>query len=385
MSDAIHPSPAGDPPGGRSGSLLGPLVSLAASIAIVAVANRLAGARATGTTADAASTPATASSGASLPREAHQPGRGRLADHPAEIPPRGWWDIARRVYDEIFEDRILAVAAGVAFYGLLALVPAIGAFVALYGLVADPATIGSHIAALAGVLPGGAIDIMHDQVRHLTAKGSTTLSVAFFTGLGISLWSSNAGMKAMFDALNVAYQEREKRNIVMLNLWSLGFTFATLVFLALAMSAIVVIPVLMNFFGLGSSTEWVMWAGRWPALFLLTLAALTILYRYGPSRRRAQWIWLSPGAVFGAAGWLAVSMLFSWYVANFGSYNETYGSLGAVIGFMTWMWLSSIIVLVGAEISAETEHQTARDTTEGPEKPLGRRGARMADSIGRAR
>ena len=382
MSDAIHPSSASGRPNGRPGAVLTPLVSLLASVAIVGIARQLGAATSTERKPNSAA--ARPASDPSLPREADQPGRGRLAEHPVEIPPRGWWDIARRVYDEIFEDRILAVAAGVAFYGLLALVPAIGAFVALYGLVADPATIGSHISALAGVLPGGAIDIMHDQVRHLTSKGSTTLSVAFFTGLGISLWSSNAGMKAMFDALNVAYQEREKRNIVMLNIWSLGFTFATLVFLGVAMSAIVVIPVLLNFFGLGSSTEWVMWAGRWPALFLLTLAALTILYRYGPSRRRAQWIWLSPGAVFGAVGWLAVSMLFSWYVANFGSYNETYGSLGAVIGFMTWIWISSTIVLLGGEINAELEHQTGRDTTTGAPLPMGHRRARMADTVGAA-
>ena len=358
---------------GRAPGALSPIASLLAGLAIVAVARPLG----FGSRAQAAKI------GEAQPPEATQLGRGRAADHPAAIPPRGWWDIARRVFDEIGEDRIVSVAGGVAFFWLLAVFPAVGAFVALYGLVADPATIGGHLSALSDMLPSGAIDIIGDQVRRITSKGEGALGIAFFTGLGISLWSANAGMKAVFDALNVAYGEQEKRNIVVLNLWSLCFTFGALVFLTLVMSTIVLIPVVLSFVGLGAATEWVMWVGRWPALLVLTVAALTILYRYGPSRKRARWVWLSPGAVFGALGWLALSMLFSWYVAHFGSYNETYGSLGAVIGFMTWMWLSAIVILVGAEISAETEHQTARDTTIGPPRPLGRRGARMADSIGR--
>jgi membrane protein len=381
MSDAAL-SPPENKGGGESRGL-SPITTLLSAVALAGLF------RALGSSSPAAPRPvrvrAPATAASPLPPEALQPGRGRTADIPTEIPPRGWWDIAMRVYDEIFEDRILAVAAGVAFYALLALFPAIGAFVALYGLIADTATIADHLKALSDILPSGAIEIIGAQVSRLLASPNTTLGVTFFTGLGISLWSANAGMKAMFDALNVAYQEAEKRNIVMLNIWSLGFTFAALVFIAIAMSAIVVIPVVLKFLWLGAATEWIMWVGRWPVLFLVTLAAITILYRYGPSRRRAQWIWLSPGAIFATVGWIIVSMLFSWYVASFGSYNEAYGSLGAVIGFMTWMWLSSIVVLVGAEISAETEHQTARDTTEGGPRPIGRRGARMADSVGRAR
>ena len=355
------------------------LASLLAGLAIVAVARPLR------IGASAASATRAAEGPDAVPPEARQVGRGRAADLPTEIPPRGWWDIARRVFDEVGEDRIVAVAGGVAFFWLLAVFPAVGAFVALYGLVADPATIGGHLSALGDILPGGATDIIGEQVRRITAKGDGALGIAFFSGLAISTWSANAGMKAVFDALNVAYGEQEKRNILVLNLWSLCFTIGALVFLAIAMSAIVLIPVVLNLVGLGAATEWVMWAGRWPALLVLTIAALTVLYRYGPSRRRARWLWLSPGAVVAAFGWLGLSMMFSWYVANFGSYNETYGSLGAVIGFMTWMWLSAIVVLVGAEVSAETEHQTARDTTDGPARPLGRRGARMADTIGGAR
>ncbi len=316
---------------------------------------------------------------------AREPGRGRQAAMPTEIPTRGWWDITLRVFDEIGRDRILAVAAGVTFYGLLALFPAVGAFVSLYGLVADPATINDHLATMSGFVPGGAVEIIGEQVKRITSKGDTALGFAFFSGLAISLWSANAGIKAVFDALNVAYEEDEKRNFFWLNVWSLAFTLATILFLALALGAVLVIPLVLKFVGLGAVTEWLIWAGRWPALLALMIGGLAALYRFGPSRERAKWRWLAPGAIFAAIGWLAASMLFSWYVSSFGNYNETYGSLGAVIGFMTWMWLSSIIILVGAEINAESEHQTAEDTTEGSGAPLGARGAHMADTIGQAR
>lgn len=316
---------------------------------------------------------------------AREPSRGRAAAQPQEIPARGWWDIMWRVYGEIDDDRILAVAAGVTFYGLLALFPAIGAFVSLYGLVADPATISEHLSALGGLLPGGALDVIGEQIKRITTGDETALGFAFFSGLAISMWSANAGMKAVFDALNVAYEEKEKRSFIILNLTSLAFTFAGIVFLVIALSGVVIVPVVLKYVGLGGAADWLIWIGRWPALLLVTVAALAFLYRYGPSRDRAKWSWLAPGSILAAAGWMIFSMLFSWYLSSFANYNETYGSLGAVIGFMTWMWLSVTIILIGAELNAETEHQTAHDTTEGPHEPLGARGAKMADSVGAAK
>jgi membrane protein len=316
---------------------------------------------------------------------AREPGRGRTAAEPQDIPPRGWWDIAWRVYEEIDNDRVLAVAAGVTFYGLLALFPAIGAFVSLYGLVSDPGTISEHLNALGGFLPGGALDVISEQIKRITQGNNTALGFAFFSGLAISLWSANAGMKAVFDALNVAYGEKEKRNFFILNLTSLAFTFGSILFLVIAMSGVVVVPVILKYVGLGGAADWIVWIGRWPALLLVTMVALAVLYRYGPSRDRARWTWLAPGSILAAIGWMIFSMLFSWYVGSFGNYNETYGSLGAAIGFMTWMWLSVTIILVGAELNAETEHQTAHDTTEGPHAPLGVRGAQMADTVGAAK
>jgi membrane protein len=294
-------------------------------------------------------------------------------------------DILWRTYEEVNKDRILAVAAGVTFYALLAIFPAVGALVSIYGLFAEPGTIQEHLNALAGLLPGGALDVIGEQVKRITSKGGGALGFAFFSGLAISLWSANAGMKAMFDALNVAYDEDEKRGFIALNLQSLGFTLGALLFIVLAIVGVVAVPVVLNFVGLGKATEWIISLARWPALLAVVILGLAVLYRYGPSRDKAQWRWISPGSILAGVVWVVGSMLFSWYVSNFGNYNETYGSLGAAIGFMTWIWLSSTIILVGAELNAETEHQTARDSTEGPREPLGARGARMADTVGAAK
>jgi membrane protein len=311
--------------------------------------------------------------------------RGRAAETPGEIPSLGWKDILWRTYEEMDKDRILAVAAGVTYFGLLALFPAITALVSMYGLFADPATINDHLAAMSGFLPGGAMDMIGDQVKRLTQQGQGALGFAFFFGLAVALWSANAGMKAMFDALNVAYDEEEKRGFIALNLRSLTFTFGAILFILLALGGIVVVPIVLEFFGLGEAVEWILWIARWPVLLLIIVLGLAILYRYGPSRDEVEWKWITPGSIIAAVVWIVGSMLFSWYVANFGNYNETYGSLGAAIGFMTWLWLSTTIVLVGAELNAEIEHQTAKDTTKGPPQPMGARGAQVADSLGEAK
>ncbi|MBB4039839.1 membrane protein [Microvirga flocculans] len=319
------------------------------------------------------------------PQAAREQGRGREADTPTEIPTLGWKDILWRTYEEFSDDRLMSVAAGVTYYALLAIFPAIAALVSIYGLFADPATIQDHLNALSGVLPGGAVEIVGEQVKRIASQGGGTLGLSFIIGLAISLWSANAGMKAVFDALNIVYDEEEKRSFVQLNLQSLAFTLAAIAFVLIALAGIVVLPIVLDFVGLGSGVEWLLSLARWPILLAVVVAGLAVLYRYGPSRDKAEWKWVTPGGIVAAVLWLAGSMLFSWYVSNFGSYNETYGSLGAVIGFMTWIWLSSIIVLLGAELNAEMEHQTAKDSTEGPSQPLGRRGATMADTVGAAK
>lgn len=313
-----------------------------------------------------------------------EPHHGRFAKNPLQIPFAGWKDILLRTYQQINEDRLLATAAGVVFYGLLAIFPAITALVSSYGLFADPSTIASNLQSLALMLPDGSFAIVQDQISRVLAKGNSSLSATFIGGLLIAIWSANAGMKAMLDALNVVYEEKEKRGFFKLNLISLAFTMAALATILAMVGAVVAVPLILQKFGLSNRLELVVQIGRWPIMALLLLAALAILYRYGPSRTTPRWQWLSVGAVAASVFWLAGSSLFSWYLSNFANYTATYGSLGAAIGLMMWMWLSAIIVLCGAELNSEIEHQTALDSTEGRPKPLGSRGARMADTIGKA-
>jgi membrane protein len=312
------------------------------------------------------------------------PGHGRCAGNPLQIPLRGWKDILFRTFQQINEDRLLATAGGVVFYGLLALFPAITALVSSYGLFADPATISQHLQSLALMLPEGSFAIVQDQVDRVLAKNNSTLGLTFAVGLLIAIWSANAGMKAVLDALNVVYEEKEKRSFVTLNLVSLSFTIASLAAILAMVGGVVAVPLALGRIGLGQNLEAVIRLGRWPFLALALLAALAILYRYGPSRARARWQWLSIGALAAAILWLLGSALLSLYLSDFANYTATYGSLGAVIGLMTWMWMSAVVVLCGAELNSEIEHQTAIDSTEGTAKPLGRRGARMADTIGKA-
>jgi membrane protein len=312
----------------------------------------------------------------------HEQDRGRLADTPSKIPARGWKDILLRVYDNFSNHRIMDLAAGVTFYSLLALFPAIAALVAIYGLFADPAALSMHLEKLSGLLPGGAIQIIHDQLTRVASQRGSTLGLAFIISLAISLWSANAAMKSVFDTLNVVYSEREKRGYISLNAISLAFTVGAIVFVLLALGAVIVLPPALKHVGLSELTDLLLRAGRWPALFVILAFVLAVIYRYGPSRAQAQWRWITWGSAAAAFAWLVLSILFSWYAENFGSFNRTYGSLGAVMGFMTWIWLSAIVILIGAELDAEMEHQTARDSTTGPPKPLGARHATMADTIG---
>jgi membrane protein len=312
-------------------------------------------------------------------------GRGRSAHSPAQIPWRGWKDILLRTYQETLDDRLLALAAGVVFYSLVALFPAIAAGVSFYALFADAGTIGKHLSLAAGVVPADVLDILREEITRIGAKSDGRLTFGFLLGLGIALWSANAGMKSIFDALNIIYDERERRGLVQLNLISLFFTVCAIGAVLLAVSAVVVFPLVLAAFGIASVDEPIIGYLRWPVMGILIVLGLAVLYRYGPSRRAAKWRWINVGSIFAAVAWLAVSSLFSWYLGNFANYNATYGSLGAVVGLMMWMWLSAIVVLVGAELNSEIEHQTSRDSTVGPEKPLGIRGAVMADTVGAAK
>lgn len=310
-------------------------------------------------------------------------GRGHDATHPSEIPARGWWDILKRTVRQISDDRVMTEAAGITFFTLLALFPAIGAMISIYGLFADPSTISEHLSAVSVVVPDGGMQIIDEQVKRMVARGGASLGIGAVIGLATSLWSANQAIKALVDALNVVYEEKERRSFLRRTMVTLAFTLGGILFILLAMAGVVVLPLALKFLGIGTEggIGLILSLARWPVLVLTIGLFLAIIYRYGPDRDLAQWRWVSWGSAAAAVGFLAFSFGFSYYVSNFGNYNETYGSLGAVVGFMTWTWLSAAVVLVGAELDAEMEHQTARDTTTGPEQPQGSRGARMADTV----
>lgn len=306
---------------------------------------------------------------------------GRHANSPTEIPPTGWKDILWRLYHEINEDRVMLIAAGVTYYMLLALVPALSVFVSLYGIFNDRATVSQHLSLLIGVVPGGGIDILRDQLTRLTSTPNATLSVTLVVSLLIALWSASSGIKALFDAMNIAYDEVEKRSFFVINLLALAFTVGAALAAIVFLGVVVLMPVLFNIFYLGKGFEWLIQGLSYLLMIVLMFAGVGALYRWGPSREQARWRWITPGAILTVVVTALVSVLFSWYAASFGNYNATYGSLGALVGLLTWMWLSITILLIGAELNSEAEHQTARDSTTGVPLPLGDRGAQMADHV----
>jgi membrane protein len=270
--------------------------------------------------------------------------------------PWPWWRaVLSSTYREIGEDRLLAVAAGVVFYALLALFPAVTAFVSFYGLFASYATIDDHLFLLSYVLPAGGLDIVRDQVSRIVSNPQGGLSFAFVAGLAIALWSANAGVKAMIDALNVIEGAPERRSFVRLNAVSLGFTLGVIVFMLVAVGAVVAFPLVMSMFGMREVTSAAAWLVRWPLLVAAVLLLLAVLYRFGPNVERRRWRILTPGVVFAVFAWLAGSAGLSFYLSSFADYNATYGSLGAAIGLMMWMWLTTIVILVGAELDSEIE------------------------------
>jgi len=311
--------------------------------------------------------------------------RGRDAASPSDIPAKGWKDILWRVYGNVSDHRILALAAGMTYYSILAIFPALAALVAIYGLFTDPASIAKHLDEVSSFIPGGAAEVAREQLTRVASKGGSTLGFTFGIGLIISLWSANAAMKALFDTLNIVYGEQEKRGFLKLNAMSLGFTLAGIAFILSALAAVVVIPIILEYLGLSNAADLLIRIARWPAMFLALAIGLSFIYRFGPSREAPRWRWITWGSAAATIMWIVASALFSFYAANFGTFNETYGSLGAAIGFMTWLWISAIAILLGAELNAEMEHQTKRDTTTGGPKPLGTRGAKMADTLGAAR
>ena len=311
--------------------------------------------------------------------------RGRAAESPREIPRAGWKDIALRVKDEMSNDNLSMIAAGVAFYILLAIFPAIAALVSIYGLFADSATVQQHVQMLGQFIPQEAMAIIEEQMQRVAGSAKGALGFGVAIGILAAIWSAAKGMKALIEALNIVYDERETRGFIKLNLIALGLTLGLILFIIVTLGAIVVLPALFGNLGLGNLVQDLIAILRWPALAIALMIVLAILYRFAPDRDKPRWQWVSWGAVAATVLWIIGSIAFSWYVQNFGSYNKTYGSVGAVVILMMWFWISAYVILLGAETNAEMEHQTEKDTTSGRGEPLGRRGAYVADTVGESR
>ncbi|PZX16221.1 membrane protein [Palleronia aestuarii] len=309
--------------------------------------------------------------------------RGRDAARPQEIPKAGWRDIALRVKDEITRDHVSVVAAGVAFFGLLAIFPAIAAMMSIAGLFLDPSQVQEQLASVLSILPENAASILESQASDVASSSDTSIGLTAAFGLVLTLYSASKGMTTLMEGMNIAYDEEEKRGFVMQYVTALLLTVLLIIGLILALVGTVVIPALAGRLGLPESVVTLVTYGRWLLLALFTFGGLAVLYRFGPSRSNPEWRWVSTGAVVATVIWILGSIAFSIYVQNFGSYNESYGALGGVIILLTWLWLSSFIVLLGAELNSEMEHQTERDTTTGPNEPMGERGAVKADTTGR--
>ena len=308
--------------------------------------------------------------------------RGREATEPTDIPARGWKDILTRARVEAKEDHVTLLSAGVAFYALLALAPALIALITIYGVAVDPATIDRQITNSLAAAPDEVRELVSTQLQSIQDSSSGAATLATILGLLIALWSASSGVQNLVEAVNIAYDERETRGFVRKKALALALTLGAVAFVVVSFGVIALVPELLEETGLGAAARWGVEIVRWVVLGAAVLTALAVLYRYAPDRDDPQWSWVSLGAVCAAVLWLIASIAFSIYTANFAKYNDTYGSLGAVVVLMLWLWLSVLAVLIGAEINAEMERQTAHDTTEGTPAPMGVRDAYAADTLG---
>ena len=310
---------------------------------------------------------------------AHELGRG--AESPRQIPWLGWKAVLRRTFVEMLTDRASLVAAGCAFYATLALFPAISMMISIYGLLFDPLTVEPQLAVLRDLLPPSAWQLISERVHMLVTQPPVTLGLSLLFSTTITLWSSATGIKSILAALNVAYEEREQRGFLRFQLIAFTITLCAIIGAVVGLALLVGMPYALAFLGVSAHQKFWIRSASFTLLVLSILLGLSLLYRYGPSRSMPKWHWVTPGSLVATLLWIAVSALFSFYVAQFATYDATYGPLGTVVGVMMWFYVTAYAVLLGAELNAELELQTVRDSTDGPPKPLGLRGAYVADHV----
>jgi membrane protein len=313
-----------------------------------------------------------------------QQNRGRSATSPEHIPMPGWKDILVRSWREVSENNIFLVAGGVTYAMLLALFPALAALVSIYGLLLDPAQVERQVAALSNFLPQESTQMIGDQLHKLVTASSGSLSISAGAALLLALWSASRGMIGLITAFNIAYEQKETRGFLKLNLVAVVLTVLMLVGGTVIIALVGVLPAVLQIIGLESSTKWLLLVLEWPLLIAVVTTGLAVLYRYAPNRQAPRWQWVSLGAIVATFLWLLGSVAFTVYVTHFNSYDKTYGSLGGVVVMLTWLYLSAFVTLFGAVINAQSERQTQADTTVGKDKPMGARRANAADTVGEA-
>jgi membrane protein len=306
--------------------------------------------------------------------------QGRTADRFWRIPTSGWWAIIKRTWSEKSEDNLSQLAAAVAFYSFLAFVPLLAAVVLLYGIFADPNSVARHIHTLMEILPAGPAMIVADQLKALTETPVSRTTVGLILAIALALYGAMRGATSLISALNIVYGEHEKRSFARTTGLSFAFTLGAVVVAIIASVAIGALGFIGGLIQLPEIVGSIVTVGLWIATAFLASGLVAVLYRYGPDRADARWTWLAPGSMFASLGALLATFLFGLYVSHFGAYNATYGALGAVVSFLMWLYVTAFVVLLGAELNAEIEHQTSRDTTTGPSAPEGQRGAAMADT-----
>jgi membrane protein len=307
---------------------------------------------------------------------------GLNADRPSEIPGQGRIQVLKRAWNEARNDQIPLISAGVAFYAFLAIVPTLIAAVMIYGLVSDdPLDVANQLESFGSALPSEAEKLIKDQLLILTTSPERSLGLGLLFALGLALWSASGGIGNMIKAVNVAYDNENTRNFVKSKSLALAFTLGAIVLMVLAIALVAAVPAILAALDVPSWVDVVVEIARWIGLIVAVITALAVLYRWAPDRADAKFRWLSLGSVVATALWLFASAGFSFYVDNFGSYSRIYGSLAGVVVLLLWLWIAAYATLLGAEINAEKEQQTIRDTTTGEPKPLGQRGAVKADSI----
>jgi membrane protein len=316
---------------------------------------------------------------------AERPARGREAHRPREVPPSGWFDASKRTRLTVRETNASIVAAGVAFYAFLALVPALIAVVAIYGLVANPADVKQQITSFTDALPRDAQRLVSSQLQSITRKAGSGTGIAAAIAIGGALWSASSGIAALNTGLTIVHREVEERGRLKRRLLALFLTLLAVAGVLLMLALVVALPSVLDSVGITGIAGSVLGLVRWPLLAAVLLVGLAVVYRFGPDRRGARWRWVSPGAVVAVIVGLAASIGFSIYVDLLGTYNKTYGSLGAVIIMLLWLYLMAFATLFGAALNAELERQTTRDSTVGDEQPMGERGAHAADTVGPTR